>query len=70
MPGHNRHYYLAGHSSVVRDVDPGQMYSVPYFTMYVSFYTDNEEQWGLLYMKGFSVAFSNRCLFYGRPQNC
>lgn len=31
-------------SSVVRDVDPGQMYSIPYFTMYVSFYTDNEEQ--------------------------
>jgi len=21
-------------------------------------------------MKGFSVVFSNRCLFYGRPQNC
>jgi len=21
-------------------------------------------------MKGFSVVFSNRCLLYGRPQNC
>lgn len=44
MPGHNRHYYLAGHGRVVGGVDPGQMYSIPYFTMYVSFYTDNEEQ--------------------------
>jgi hypothetical protein len=53
---------------VVGGVDPGQMYSIPYFTMYVSFYTDNEEQWGLLYMKGVSVVFSNRCLFCCRPQ--
>lgn len=32
------------YGSVDNGVDPGQMYSIPQFTICVSFYTHNEEQ--------------------------